>query len=109
MTPGAHQSLPRQSGEEELSQRERDLLRQLQEELAKRERKERSAPGRNTNWQGDKTGGQPNAAVGPTPMPTPGGRRSDPGNGYPAARWPAGANTPEHTPVNGVPPYGAIS
>jgi hypothetical protein len=89
MSPSMSSSGSDSSGKDaELSQREQELLRQLHEELAKREQ---AAPQPNANtgsWQVDRSAARP---------------MYNTGTDY-ASSW---QNTQDQTAVNGIPPYGS--
>jgi hypothetical protein len=91
------------SADEDLSQRERDLLRQLHEELAKREQGGQ-APNQDGSagqggWQVDKSANRQS----PFANPALGGARPETAA---TGHWQPAPAAGEPTPVNGVPPYG---
>jgi hypothetical protein len=101
----------RQSAEDDLSQRERDLLRQLHEELAKREQSGQASgqdeSSARTGWHVDKSANRQSPFANPTSGP--GALRPETAaTGHPSGHWQAAATTSETT-VNGVPPYGTTS
>jgi hypothetical protein len=110
-TGAAGKPSSRPSAEDDLSQRERDLLRQLHEELAKREQSGQASgqdeSSARTGWQVDKSANRQspfaNPASGPGVL-----RPETAATGHTSGHWQAAATTGD-TAVNGVPPYGTTS